>query len=371
MSEDELQALIFANPTLIPVTAIEDAFSPLIPLGREVPTSSGPIDLLFISPRGFITLVETKLWRNPQARREVLSQVIHYATAVQQLTVDEFVRTVRKAVPVPEGPSGLFEYVRRLSDPSEMPAEQDFYDQLAKGLRNARFLLVIAGDGINEDVEGLVRFLPQVPQLQFTVALVELVLYQWDPESSSHLLVVPRVTTRTKEIERVVVRFTSTIAEAGVSVAGPDAAPLGSRKRSLSEEDFLDQLMTEAGADARQPVERLMAFLEANDVGVSFRQRSFAARLVDPKGSAQKLSLFYVDVSGYIGFGWMRDQQLPELGLPPSIADPYYESIMKSYGLRSNKAGYPDGLTVKAYARSPEKLEAAIADFVDRVRRVE
>jgi hypothetical protein len=372
IAEKDLQDLIFANPRVIPVNAIEEQFGPLIPLGREVPTSAGPIDVLFISPRGFLTIVETKLWRNPQARREVLSQVIHYATSVQRLSVEQFTEMARKTAPVPGGASGLYEYVAGRSDPAELPTEQAFYDQLSRGLRNARFLLVIAGDGIDEDVEGLARFLPQVPQLQFTVALVELVLYMLDDGQSERLLVVPRVTARTREIERVVVRFVAAEAEAQIDVRGPESAATGvARKTTLTEQDFLDQLVAEAGPDARAPAEQLMAFLEQVDVEVRFRRQAFAARLLDPKGSAQKLSLFYVDVSGVIGFGWMREQQLGDIGLPPSFADFYYDAIVNAYGLRRNRTNYPVGLTLKSYARNPEPLHTAVRSLVDTLRRVE
>lgn len=40
--------------------------------------TSGSIDNLYLSTGGYAVLVETKLWRNPQARREVLSQTLDY-----------------------------------------------------------------------------------------------------------------------------------------------------------------------------------------------------------------------------------------------------------------------------------------------------
>lgn len=44
--EDWLQDLLFRHPSLIPVEEIEPAFADLIPLARELRTSSGPLDLL-------------------------------------------------------------------------------------------------------------------------------------------------------------------------------------------------------------------------------------------------------------------------------------------------------------------------------------
>ena len=49
--------------------------------------NSGYIDNLYISSGGYPIVVETKLWRNPQARREVLSQVLDYT---KELTSKDF-----------------------------------------------------------------------------------------------------------------------------------------------------------------------------------------------------------------------------------------------------------------------------------------
>jgi RecB family endonuclease NucS len=70
MVESWLQELLYSHPSLLPVEEIEPAFGPLIPLCRELSTEAGPADLICCSPYGLITIVETKLWRNPQARRE-------------------------------------------------------------------------------------------------------------------------------------------------------------------------------------------------------------------------------------------------------------------------------------------------------------
>lgn len=74
-SEGWLQELLVKYPEILPVAEIEPIFSPMIPIGREVSTETGIIDNLYISQRGYPILVETKLWRNPEAKREVVAQV--------------------------------------------------------------------------------------------------------------------------------------------------------------------------------------------------------------------------------------------------------------------------------------------------------
>jgi hypothetical protein len=74
-----LQELLVNHPVLLPVNRLRDDVGELLCIGREVSAGdSGSIDNLYISTGGYPVIVETKLWRNPQARREVLSQVLDY-----------------------------------------------------------------------------------------------------------------------------------------------------------------------------------------------------------------------------------------------------------------------------------------------------
>ena len=77
--EGWLQDFVFSHPQVLPVGEVESAFKPLIPVCRELRTPVGPIDLVFVNPDGLLTLVECKLWRNPQALREVVGQILDYA----------------------------------------------------------------------------------------------------------------------------------------------------------------------------------------------------------------------------------------------------------------------------------------------------
>jgi hypothetical protein len=61
-----------------------------MPICREFPTPHGPVDNLLMTPAGDIALVETKLFRNPEARRLVLAQVLDYAMAVLRMDFASF-----------------------------------------------------------------------------------------------------------------------------------------------------------------------------------------------------------------------------------------------------------------------------------------
>src|SRR5688500_5405406 len=79
-----LRDTLFAHPDLLPLRDIDPSFGPLIPLCKELRTEAGPLDIAFINPHGRLTLVECKLWRNPEARRKVVAQVLHYAQAISR-----------------------------------------------------------------------------------------------------------------------------------------------------------------------------------------------------------------------------------------------------------------------------------------------
>jgi len=75
-SEGWLQDLTFRFPQVLPVAEIEPAFGDLFPVCSELPTPAGYADTLFVTGDGNLAIVECKLWRNPQARREVVAQII-------------------------------------------------------------------------------------------------------------------------------------------------------------------------------------------------------------------------------------------------------------------------------------------------------
>ena len=82
--EKWLQELLFARPELL---ATESNEREVIPICRELPlkgsNSTVFLDLFCVRDDGKPVLVECKLWRNPQARREVIGQILEYASLLQ------------------------------------------------------------------------------------------------------------------------------------------------------------------------------------------------------------------------------------------------------------------------------------------------
>ena len=76
MSETYIQALVHKHPACLPIAEIDAMFSGPVPICTELNTPAGAIDNFMVTPSGLPVRVECKLWRNPEARREVVSQIL-------------------------------------------------------------------------------------------------------------------------------------------------------------------------------------------------------------------------------------------------------------------------------------------------------
>jgi len=148
---------------LIPIGEIEPIFDGLLPLARELPVGGGFLDLVYMNVDGYLTLVETKLWRNPEARRPVVAQIIDYATDLSRWSYDQLRQAVRdRGDVVTAGCSDPLLTLARDGDVDDFD-ERAFTDCVARNLRLGRFVLLIVGDGIHEGVERMADFLNQTP----------------------------------------------------------------------------------------------------------------------------------------------------------------------------------------------------------------
>lgn len=193
-NEGWLRDMLFEHPGLLPIGEIDPSFGPIVPLCRELRTEAGPVDVTFISPNGRLTLVECKLWRNPEARRKVVVQILDYARALVRWSYSDLQRQV--AIALGRQAETPFEMARAL-DPKL--TEHQFVDSVTRNLRSGRFLLLIAGDGIREDVTALTELITHNSPFGFTFGLIELALYDF---GSGGIAVQPRVPVRSQVVER-------------------------------------------------------------------------------------------------------------------------------------------------------------------------
>lgn len=196
-SEAWLRDTLFDHPELLPVADLDASYGPLLPLCKELRTPAGPIDIAFINAHGQLTLVECKLWRNPESRRKVVAQILDYARTLKEWSYADLQRQV--AMASGRGGDTPYEIVRSSHPELE---EHHFIDSVTRSLKNGRFLLLVAGDGIREDIHGIADLINRNATSGFSFGQVEVALYEF-PDGA--LALQPRVIARTELIERHVI----------------------------------------------------------------------------------------------------------------------------------------------------------------------
>lgn len=211
-NEDWLQDLLYKHPQSLPITEINPLFVGLVPICRELLTPAGPLDVLYATREGRLVVLEAKLWRNPEARRKVIGQILDYAKELSHWSYETLDAAIRAAHRRDQGTArSLFDVVREQHGELD---EAQFIDAVSRSLRRGELLLLIAGDGIRENVGAITNFIEDHGTLHFTFGLIEMAIYQMP--NGMHL-VQPRVLAHSEIIRRIVVEVR------GGELAEPDA----------------------------------------------------------------------------------------------------------------------------------------------------
>jgi len=238
-----VQRLIMDQPSLLPIDQIEPAFAGLVPICIELPTPSGFVDNLLVTPTGNVALVECKLWRNPEARREVVGQIIDYAKDLSVWTYEQLQEAISRTKALEGSNRERQRSLYEAASANEEMDEASFHDAVSRNLRRGRFLLLIVGDGIREGVESMTEFLQQHAGLHFTLALVDLALFE---VPTGGYLAQPRVLARTTNIDRGIVTIDN---EGRITIKPTSVAPIpaGSPggKMTITKELYLEKLEKE------------------------------------------------------------------------------------------------------------------------------
>ncbi|MEJ6010473.1 hypothetical protein [Novosphingobium aquae] len=228
-TESWLQELIHLHPAILPIPDIEPGFGELIAAAREVPCGHGIIDNLYLTPTGDIVLIETKLWRNSQMRREVVGQVLDYVAALTSMSFEAFEAAVARGQSAPER---LYDLV---ADNPEALDEPAFIDAVSLNLQRGRMLAIVLGDGIRSETEALSGLLQSHAGAHFTFALVELAT--WRNNETGDILAIPSTLAKTVMIERGIVRL-----ERGRAVIEPVPQDAPQKAQSISMAQFWEKL---------------------------------------------------------------------------------------------------------------------------------
>ena len=162
--ESKLQDYLKDYPALIPLEDVGEGASELICIGKEVAVPSGAIDLLFIDKDGLLTVIETKLVKNPEIRREVIGQIIEYASYISRWSADKVYAIANAYLK-----SDLDEFM--LNKYPEGFSADDFRSNIEQNLESGRIRLIIATNKFVEPLQATVTFLNSYSK--FDILLLE------------------------------------------------------------------------------------------------------------------------------------------------------------------------------------------------------
>ena len=156
--EAHLQEILFRDPDIVPVEDIssDTELSPIKLMLKEVGLpGSGATDLVGIDKNGNIYIIETKLARNPEVRRQVIGQILEYAAFLNEKGLDWLDDIVKKQKQV-----SISEYFEKLNDPEW--DKESFEQNLRDNLNSGAFKLLIAVDEMNPDLQRIINYMENI-----------------------------------------------------------------------------------------------------------------------------------------------------------------------------------------------------------------
>jgi hypothetical protein len=190
-SEAILQGYLETFPSLIPLEGVQEHPAPLLVIGREVSVPPGSIDLLLIDTEGVLTIVETKMARNPESRRQVMGQILEYASYISRWGAADIERQAHdylRSEPAPEELRGLslYEALGKLVGDEETPHDDivsmdELRVKVEENLGKGRMRLIVAVDEVVEPLRATITFLNTFSA--FEVLLLQVSQFRTDPST--------------------------------------------------------------------------------------------------------------------------------------------------------------------------------------------
>ena len=343
--EARIQTLIDAHPELMPFEALhEPDFGGARSLGIEVNIATdGPgrrLDVLLVNEQGRLTIVETKLFSNPEARREALAQIIEYAALLQELDYEalgDLVRANRTEVAIPEGADPLVTIAREAG--LAIADEAAFHDRIQHDLEHGRFLLLIVGEGIHRNLSSMQSFLDRTAHMAFTLGLVELRHYTSTPPGRE--LWVPTVVGAVEAIQRqYITAGENLVATAGRDMTdqvGSSTSGSGRKRTQLGELEAREEFFRRFDAATSEPAPHTIRSLitRADTHGIELEFSSTGSALIvrcTDEITEYPYNLLTITGNGRLGSTDFLEWQLKSQGRDPSLAVKHYKLIADLFG---------------------------------------
>ena len=170
--EASLHRLIQENPNLLPL-----AGSPrLAVLGSEVRLGNGYADILAVEPSGRPAIMEVKLAKNPEARKEIVSQILAYAAFLQGMSVESLEQVLLRKPSEVASSGSILGAVQDQDQEGAVDADT-FTDSLQNYLDQGNFRLVLVLDVVSAELEKIAAYLDSITVHALTIDVIALSMY--------------------------------------------------------------------------------------------------------------------------------------------------------------------------------------------------
>lgn len=280
--EKLLQRIVDQTPEILPIRDFYDNVSSVCSLGCEIPVDLGErqglIDNLLVTNDGHLVLVETKLYRNREALREVIVQTMQYGMAVSGMPLLDLEKQARcgdrNCTPLRNDETIRNRVYSKAEQGLMKGVSDNFEDALERYQRRGEMLLLVVADGIHASVERITQWMnEQSSSTAIKFGLVELRFYEL-PDGQR--IVIPNTLLKTREVTRHVV-IVDIRNEANViatyAVEGEAKSPKGKASSPpLTKATFLQLVRQDENQAASILVEQLEAsHFEARGTGSTLK----------------------------------------------------------------------------------------------------
>lgn len=195
--EEALQTLIEQYPEVLPGRQMDpgsDDPPRFVLLCREMPIGGWSLDHLLVDQRAVLSLVEAKLVQNPEARREVIGQIMEYAANAAESWGNGRARTAAAEFWSKRG-RDVDEVIRERFG-GEIDVEA-FWDEVEENLQQGKIRLIIAADELRPEVRRIIEYLDGEMK-RARICGLELRCYG---DESGSLVLVPNLVGSTQPIK--------------------------------------------------------------------------------------------------------------------------------------------------------------------------
>ena len=189
--ERTLHDQIVEAPELLPLSGrpfLAAAFS-------EVGLSVGSADVLAFTDSGRPVIIEVKLKRSAEAKRDVIAQTLSYAASLYGITVKKLEGTILARKLQDKGHKSLADAVEESTDRSDFNRDE-FYRKLATHLDKGSFRLVIVLDDVRKELIHLAGYLDAITTDAVDVDIVTVSSYMIN---NAQILIPQRIDTERQD----------------------------------------------------------------------------------------------------------------------------------------------------------------------------